>query len=81
MDNLKSRMTGHALKRIRQRGIPASLIDETIKLGHKITLVDRKAYEYTLKNILGLRGVNLKVIQGFDGAVLTSYIERIPQSR
>lgn len=79
MRNETVKFTGHALSRLRQRKIPVALIDETIRRGRKTTLVDRKANEYRLKNVLGLRGVNLVVIQGFDGSVLTSYIEKIPR--
>lgn len=74
-----STLTSHVVHRMKKRKIPASLIAETIRRGKKTILVDRKAYEYTLKNVLDLRGVNLKVIQGFDGAVITSYIEKIPR--
>ncbi len=74
-----SDLTSHAVHRMKQRKIPASLVAETIRRGKRTILADRKAYEYTQKNILNLRGVNLKVIQGFDGVVITSYIEKVPR--
>lgn len=68
-----SDLTTHALQRMKQRGIPRVLIDEAIKRGRRVILYDRKMIEYTLKNVLGLRGVNLVVLQGMDGAIVTSY--------
>lgn len=72
-----SEVTNHALRRMKERGIPASLIEETLRNGKKTFLYSRKAVEYRLKNILGLRGVNLIVIQGLSGSVITSYVEKV----
>lgn len=72
-------LTHHAIERLKARHIHPALISEAIEKGKKTTLVDREAYEYKLKNILGMRGRNLIVIQGFDGAILTCYLEKIPQ--
>lgn len=72
-------LTHHAVERMKVRHIPPALISEAIEKGKRTTLVDREAYEYKLKNILGMRGKNLIVIQGFDGKILTCYLEKIPQ--
>ena len=71
--------TIHSTERAKARHIPPALIVEAIERGHKTVNVDREAYEYKLKNILGMRGTNLIVIQGFDGRILTCYLEKIPQ--
>lgn len=72
-------LTSHAIERSKARHIPPALIAEAIERGHRKIIVDREAYEFKLKNILGMRGRNLIVIQGFDGAILTTYLEKIPQ--
>lgn len=72
-------LTNHAHDRLCGRNIPEALIDETIEKGKRCINLTRNAYEYRLKNVLGLKGQNLVVIQGFNGAILTSYVERIPK--
>jgi len=53
------------------------LIQEVLKRGIRTFQFDRKAIEYRLKNVLGLHGVNLVVVTSPDGAVITSYVEKI----
>lgn len=72
-------LTNHAIERLKSRHIPPALITEAIESGHRTILPDRKAYEFRLKNILGMRGKNLIVVQGFDGKIVTCYLEKIPQ--
>jgi hypothetical protein len=72
-------LTNHARERLCGRNIPEALIDETIKNGTRCINLSRNAYEYRLKNVLGLKGQNLVVLQSFNGAILTSYVERIPR--
>ena len=75
------RMTKHAADRLRQRKIPESLIYEAIARGRRTFLPDRNAVEHRMKNILGLRGVNLVVIVSREGAIITSYVEKASQRR
>lgn len=73
------RFTRHLCERIRERKIPAALVDETVRNGKRTVLVSRNAVEHRLKNVLGVRGLNVVVITSLaDGAVLTSYVEKIP---
>lgn len=74
---ITNRLTTHAELRRLQRKIPESLIAEAVEHGKRTVILDRQAYQYRLKNILGLRGTNLIVIQGFDGSIITSYVEKI----
>lgn len=70
--------TRHAEQRINERNIPTELIQRAIDEGHRVLLPDRNAIEYTLKNVLGCRGVNLIVITSLEGAVVTAYAEKGP---
>lgn len=81
MKHENAEMTKHATFRMRQRNIPESLIYETIARGRKTFLPDRNAVEHRMKNILGIRGTNLVVVTGCDGAILTSYVERVSRQR
>ena len=74
-------LTKHAVYRMKQRHIPESLIYEAIARGRKVFLPDRNAVEHRMKNILGIRGANLVVVTGNDGAILTSYVEKVPRRR
>ena len=69
-------LTQHAKERMNTRKIPQAMIEDAIANGKRIILPDRNAYQYELKNVLGIRGKKLIVIQGFNGCILTSYIER-----
>ena len=70
-------LTEHAAKRMNERKIPAALIQEAISEGTKTLLVDRKAVEHKIKNVLGIRGFDLIVITCADtGNILTSYVDR-----
>lgn len=69
-------LTQHAIERMKTREIPQAMIENAIANGKRIILPDRNAYRYELKNVLGIRGKKLIVIQGFNGCVLTSYIEK-----
>lgn len=70
------KLTRHAKERMNTRKIPQAMIEDAIANGKRIILPDRNAYQYELKNVLGIRGRKLIVIQGFNGCILTSYIER-----
>lgn len=70
-------MTGHALRRLKERRIPRELIVDAMKNGRRVIGLDRKATEYTLKNVLGLRGISLVVVESFDGSIITSYIKNV----
>lgn len=60
-----------------ERRIPESLIQEAINTGQITFIIDRRAIEYKIKNILGIRGFDLIVITCADtGEVLTSYVDR-----
>ena len=72
-------MTKHAMFRIIQRKIPEVLVQEAISSGQKVFLPDRQSVEYRLKHVLGLRGTDLVVVTGKDGAVITSYVEKNPR--
>jgi hypothetical protein len=74
-------ITKHAKYRINQRKIPDSLIDEALMKGKRSFLPDRKAYEYRLNNVLGLRGRHLVVITGMQGEVITSFLDTPEKSR
>lgn len=69
-------LTNHAKERMSTRKIPQAMIEYAITNGKRIILPDRNAYQYELNNVLGVRGKKLVVIQGFNGCILTSYIER-----
>lgn len=81
MKHDKTELTKHAVFRMKQRHIPESLIYEAIARGRKTFLPDRNAVEYRMKNILGIRGANLVVVTSGEGAILTSYVERVPKLR
>lgn len=69
-------LTHHAIERMNTRKIPPAMIEYAINNGKRIILPDRNAYQYELNNVLGVRGKKLIVIQGFNGCILTSYIEK-----
>ena len=69
-------LTRHATERMNQRKIPQALIQEAIINGKRVLLPFRQAYQYELKNVLGLRGKTLVVIQAFNGSILTSYLAK-----
>lgn len=64
--------------RISERNIPEELIRRAVEEGHRVVLADRSAVEYTLKNVLGCRGVDLVVITSKDGTIITSYAGKKP---
>ena len=74
----KNDLTKHAEIRMKQRKIPEALIHEAIDRGHRTLLVSKNSVEYKLKNILGVKGLNLIVITNADGAVITSYVKKVP---
>ena len=76
MDREKKPMTKHAAFRVKQRHIPESMIYEAMNRGRRTFLPDRNAVEHQLKNIFGIRGLNLVVVTSRDGAIITSYVER-----
>ena len=69
--------TQHVTKRMLERKIPGAFVAECIRTGRRTVFISRNAYEYRMKNVLGIRGVNLVVVQGFDGNVITTYVERV----
>lgn len=70
-------LTEHAAQRMNERKIPAALIQAAIAEGTKTLLVDRKAIEHKIKNVLGIRGLDLIVITSTNtGCVLTSYVDK-----
>lgn len=69
-------LTRHATERMNQRKIPPALIQEAITNGKRVLLPFRQAYQYELKNVLGMRGKTLVVVQAFNGSVLTSYLAK-----
>ena len=74
----KNDLTKHAEMRMKQRKIPEALIQEAIDRGHRTILVSKNSVEYKLKNILGVKGLNLIVIANPDsGAVITSYVKKV----
>ena len=76
----KTDLTKHAALRLKQRKIPEALIQEAKERGHRTILVSRNSVEYKLKNVLGVKGLNLIVIATPDnGAVITSYVEKVTQ--
>ena len=77
---MPSHMTKHAELRMKQRRIPASLIQEAISRGHRTVIVDRNSVEYRLKNVL-IRGLTVVVITDAKGTVITSYVEKIKRCR
>lgn len=57
-----------------------SLIQEAVARGRSTLLPNRHSVEYRLKNVLGVKGLNLIVIANTDnGAVITSYVEKVNQ--
>lgn len=76
----KTDLTKHAALRQKQRKIPKALIQEAKERGHRTFLVSRNSVEYKLKNVLGVKGLNLIVIANpNNGAVITSYVEKVTQ--
>lgn len=67
-------LTRHAEERMNQRKIPKALIQEALTNGKRVLLPFRQAYQYELKNVLGMRGKTLVVVQAFNGCILTSYL-------
>ena len=67
-------LTRHAEERMNQRKIPQALILEALTNGKRVLLPFRQAYQYELKNVLGMRGKTLVVVQAFNGSILTSYL-------
>ena len=74
------KLTHHSTKRMLQRHIPGAFVAECIRTGKRTVFLSRNAYEYRMKNILGLRGVNLVVVQGFDGNIITTYVEKVQKT-
>lgn len=74
----KNDLTKHAALRLKQRKIPEALIQEAKECGNRTLLVSRNSVEYKLKNVLGVKGLNLIVITTADGAVITSYVKKVP---
>lgn len=52
------------------------MVLHAIEKGRRVILPDRQAYRYEVNNVLGMRGKHLVVIQGFNGKIITSYIEK-----
>lgn len=74
---MKMKITNHGTKRMLQRHIPGAFVEECIRVGQRTVFLSRNAYEYRMKNVLGIRGVNLVVVQGFDGNIITTFVERV----
>ena len=74
------KITNHSAKRMLERHIPGAFVEECIRTGKRTVFLSRNAYEYRLKNVLGIRGVNLVVVQGFDGNIITTYVERVSKT-
>lgn len=70
------KVTTHAAERMSKRSIPPEMVLHAIENGRRVVLPDRQAYRYELNNVLGMRGKHLVVIQGFNGKIITSYIEK-----
>lgn len=74
----KTGLTKHAALRLKQRKIPEALILEAKARGHRTMLLSRNAVEYKLKNVLGVKGLNLIVIvDSDDEAVITCYAQKV----
>lgn len=71
------KLTNHSVKRMLERKIPGAFVEECIRTGKRTIFLSRNAYEYRMKNVLGVRGLNLVVVQGFDGNIITTYVERV----
>lgn len=71
------KITNHSAKRMLERHIPGAFVEECIRTGKRTVFLSRNAYEYRMKNVLGVRGLNLVVVQGFDGNIITTYVERM----
>ncbi len=64
-------ITKHARERMIEREIPPEVISETIERGNRVYLLNRKAFQYTLKTKTGSRF--RVIVSAHDDTIITAF--------